>query len=71
MSRPRMTRTYLVTWQIDLSAENPVQAAEMALKIQRDPVSTATVFTVHQGMLVAEAVDPTVNEWDDKRKKVV
>lgn len=40
-------RTYAVTWEMeDLDAETPREAAEIALKIQRDPTSMATVFDV-------------------------
>lgn len=40
---------YHVTWEIDIDfqAETPRQAAQRALEIQRDPDSTATVFTVN------------------------
>jgi hypothetical protein len=37
---------YLVTWKINLSARHPKDAAIMALQIQRDPESIATVFEV-------------------------
>lgn len=38
---------WLVTWKIDIEeAETPRDAAREALKIQRDPQSTATVFEV-------------------------
>ncbi len=37
---------YLVTWEIDLFADSPREAAEQALAIQRDPDSVATVFDV-------------------------
>ena len=39
-------KTYKVTWEIELDATSPREAAELALEIQRDPFSTATVFTV-------------------------
>ncbi|MGX1025557.1 hypothetical protein RKD37_000005 [Streptomyces ambofaciens] len=39
--------SYLVRWDIDLDACDPVDAARKALAIQRDPRSWATVFTVH------------------------
>ena len=39
---------YRVKWQIDLEAANPSDAARQALNIQRDPVSTATVFDVYR-----------------------
>jgi hypothetical protein len=37
---------YRVTWEIDLSAKTPYDAAVMALEIHRDPTSIATVFVV-------------------------
>jgi hypothetical protein len=37
---------YTVTWEIDVDAKTPKEAAREALKIQRDPNSTATVFSV-------------------------
>ena len=37
---------YLVTWEIDLTAADPIDAARQAYEIQRDWDSTATVFTV-------------------------
>lgn len=36
---------YLVTWAINVEADSPEEAAELALEIQRDPESIATVFT--------------------------
>lgn len=39
-------KTYLVTWEIDIEAASPREAAEKALEIQRNPESAATVFTV-------------------------
>lgn len=38
--------TYYVTWEIEIDAESPREAAELALKIQRNPESTAVVFGV-------------------------
>ena len=38
---------YLVTWEIEISAESPEEAALEALRIQRDPRSIATVFKVN------------------------
>ena len=37
---------FLVRWEIDLEATSAAEAARVALAIQRDPASTATVFTV-------------------------
>ncbi|GGW65399.1 hypothetical protein GCM10010381_58000 [Streptomyces xantholiticus] len=38
---------YHVTWEIDLNATDPVDAARKALTIQRSAAAWATVFTVH------------------------
>lgn len=38
--------SYLVKWEIDVCADSPLEAAEEALRIQRDPSSIATVFEV-------------------------
>ena len=43
--KPR-TQSYRVRWEIDIQAENPQQAAEVALKILRDKESTGAVFDV-------------------------
>lgn len=39
-------KTYLVSWEIEIDAENPREAAKQALAIQRDPNSLSTVFEV-------------------------
>ena len=41
-----MSKEYRVTWEIDIVAGDPVAAARTALRIQRDPESTAMVFEV-------------------------
>lgn len=41
-----MTSEYLVTWQIDLDADSPEEAAQQAMNIMRDPLSMALVFDV-------------------------
>lgn len=41
-----MADEYLVTWQIELTADSPREAAEEALRIHRNPDSIATVFEV-------------------------
>lgn len=40
------TRSYLVIWEIDIVATSPEDAARQALAIQRDPISTATIFEI-------------------------
>lgn len=39
-------KEYLVTWEMDIAATSPREAAELALGIHRDGQSIATVFTV-------------------------
>ena len=41
---------YRVTWMIDVEADTPREAAVQALRLQRDPGSWATVFTVRPGL---------------------
>ena len=38
--------TYRVTWEMEFDSETPLEAAEEALEVHRDPTSTATCFTV-------------------------
>lgn len=40
---------YRVTWEIDVEADSPIEAAKKAQEIQWDLSSTATVFTVECG----------------------
>lgn len=37
---------YRVIWEIDIEADNLKEAVREALRIQRDPESTATIFKV-------------------------
>jgi hypothetical protein len=41
-----MTKTYNVSWEIDIDADSPREAAEKARAIQLRDASTATVFMV-------------------------
>jgi len=52
-------KMYLVTWEVDIYAHTAEEAAAKAQKMQRDPDSIATVFTVleHDGNGVAVSVD--------------
>ena len=43
-----MTKCYRVTWEIDIHAKSPFAAAREALRIQRDPKSIATAFSVRE-----------------------
>ena len=40
---------YRVSWEIDIDAESPREAAEKAREIQQDVFSTATVFVCWNG----------------------
>ena len=53
-----MSQQYLVKWEIDLDADSAFDAANEALKIQRDSGSDATVFSVRcpDGTTVIEDV---------------
>jgi hypothetical protein len=37
---------YLVEWSVEIEADDPTEAARMALEMHRDPASIATVFEV-------------------------
>lgn len=37
---------YKVVWEIELDADTPVDAAQQAMDIQRDPASIATCFII-------------------------
>lgn len=39
-------KSYLISWEIDLHADSPREAAEKAFEIQRDPASEALFFEV-------------------------
>ena len=49
---------YKVTWEIDLEADSPEEAARLALEIHRDPESIATTFDISAHH---EEVDCTVD----------
>ena len=49
---------YLVKWEIDIDAESSEEAAQEALRIQRDPRSVATVFQVRDAeRLITHEID--------------
>ena len=48
---------YSIVWEIQVSADNPEDAARRALAIQRDPDSTATVFEVNDEFGVETIID--------------
>ena len=48
---------YLVTWDIEITAENPIEAARQALAVQRNPDSMATVFHVNGERIDLDAIE--------------
>lgn len=60
-------KEFQVSWEIEVMAYSAMEAAEKALKIQRDPESLATVFSVKvSGQENAETVDVQLKEQNDK-----
>ena len=57
---------YLVTWQIDIEADSPQEAAARALIIQRDndPANTATVFDVTKQEGITHLIDLSESRED-------
>ncbi len=64
-------KPYRVTWSIELDAETPLKAAELALEIQRDasrdatPFGSTRSFKVYDGGVLVATVDlaPTRCQW--------
>jgi len=52
-------KTYRVNWAIDIDADTPREAAQLALDIQRDPDSCATCFEVDASLDFLDS-DPEV-----------
>lgn len=57
---------YAVTWEIELEAETPKEAALKALQIQRDPDSLATVFTVKRYGRPSESYEIDLTQGEDQ-----
>jgi len=56
---------YLVTWEINVDARTPREAAEKAQAMQRDPDTTATVFLVIGPKLSDQQVTVDLSEDDE------
>lgn len=57
---------YHVTWTIDIfEASTPMEAAQQALDIQRNPESVATIFTVTDENGVTVEIDLTPEESEE------
>jgi hypothetical protein len=48
---------YRITWEMDIDADSPIDAARQALKIQRDPDSIANVFDITDEAGTTERID--------------
>jgi len=56
---------YLVTWEINVSANDHIEAARIAREWQLDPDSAATVFTVERlSDFMMRLLPPEVHEVD-------
>jgi len=56
---------YEITWTIQLSGKNPVDAAKAALQIMQDKNSTATVFNVKEMDSEKDAVTVDLLEMEE------
>jgi len=52
-----MMANFHVRWEIEVDADNPVDAAAKCLEIMHDPDSTATVFGVSEDGCLYEEID--------------
>lgn len=53
---------YHVMWEIDIEADSQEEAARIALDIQRNPESAATVFTVTDEEDEMMKIDPIADD---------
>ena len=62
--------SYTVTWERELDAESPVEAARIALEPQRDRDSLATVFSVvdEEGNMDQFDLTALITWKDDERR---
>ena len=57
-------KEYLITWQIEIEADTPEEAVKEALKIQRDPKSTAVIFEAQEQLESGEWGDSITVDLD-------
>lgn len=50
---------YLVTWEMEIEADSPEDAARKALEVHRRPDSIATVFKVYDDKGIDHIIDLT------------
>lgn len=53
---------FLVIWEIEIAADSPLEAAQQALKYQRDPNSSAVTFDVTDTKGKVHRID--LNDYD-------
>ena len=58
---------YQVTWKIEVEAESFEEAVKLALEIQRDPNSIATLFEVKDASGTIRELDITFPLWREER----
>lgn len=58
--------SYLVTWGIDIEANSAIEAAKLALEIQRDDYSSAVCFTVKKQSTGEE----TIIDLEDEQEEI-
>lgn len=66
--------TYEVRWMMQVTADMPSQAAELALEIQRDPESIATVFEVidaNGDVTLVDAMERVWGLWSEADQKYI
>ena len=61
----RLVMLFRVEWNIDIEADTPRKAAEIALEIQRDKNSTAVVFEVKELDTDGDYVEVDLMELED------
>jgi hypothetical protein len=56
---------YTVTWEIEVDADSPQEAAEKAYQIHHRPDGTATAFDVHMRQTTGELYRPVFIDLDE------
>lgn len=59
---------YHITWKIQVEAESFEEAARIALHIQRDPNSIATLFEVKDASGIIRELD-VGSQWNDEAER--
>jgi len=62
---------YHVFWEVELDADGPIEAAKIALEMQRDPQSMATVFELVDENEITYKIDADNNDVISSISKVI